>query len=78
MMFHVLGDSGGIVDGEYQNNVVGQVISQLTPGGPSSPQFCYHVGDVVYYTGSHDDYYAQFYEPYSHYPPPILIHPAEP
>jgi acid phosphatase type 7 len=76
MVFHVLGDSGGIVDGEYQNNVVAQMISQLSPGDPSSPQFCYHVGDVVYYTGSHDDYYAQFYEPYSHYPPPILSIPG--
>ena len=76
MVFHVLGDSGGIVDGEFQNNVVAQMISQLTPGDPASPQFCYHVGDVVYFTGSHDDYYAQFYEPYSHYPPPILSIPG--
>ncbi|MDT7810690.1 MAG: acid phosphatase type 7 [Acidobacteriaceae bacterium] len=76
MVFHVLGDSGGIVDGEYQNHVVVQMISQLVPGDPSSPQFCYHVGDVVYFTGSHDDYYAQFYEPYSHYTPPILSIPG--
>jgi hypothetical protein len=76
MVFHVLGDSGGIVDGEYQNHVVAQMISQLVPGDPSSPQFCYHVGDVVYFTGSHDDYYAQFYEPYSHYTPPILSIPG--
>jgi len=76
MVFHVLGDSGGIVDGEYQNHVVAQMISQLVPDDPSSPQFCYHVGDVVYFTGSHDDYYAQFYEPYSHYTPPILSIPG--
>jgi hypothetical protein len=76
MVFHVLGDSGGVVDGEFQNNVVAQMISQLTPGDPSSPQFCYHVGDVVYFTGSHDDYYAQFYEPYAHYTPPILSIPG--
>jgi hypothetical protein len=76
MVFHVLGDSGGVVDGEFQNNVVAQMISQLNPGDPSSPQFCYHVGDVVYFTGSHDDYYAQFYEPYAHYTPPILSIPG--
>jgi acid phosphatase type 7 len=76
MVFHVLGDSGGVVDGEFQNNVVAQMISQLTPGNPSSPQFCYHVGDVVYFTGSHDDYYAQFYEPYAHYTPAILSIPG--
>ena len=76
MVFHVLGDSGGVLDGEFQTNVVGQMISQLTPGDPSAPQFCYHVGDVVYFTGSHDDYYAQFYEPYAHYTPPILSIPG--
>jgi DNA repair exonuclease SbcCD nuclease subunit len=38
--------------------------------------FCYHVGDVVYFTGMHDDYYAQFYEPYSHYTPPIFSIPG--
>src|SRR5258707_13798677 len=37
MVFHVLGDSGGIVDGEYQNHVVAQMISQLVPDDPSSP-----------------------------------------
>lgn len=76
MVFHVLGDSGGVLDGEFQNNVVGQMVSQITPGHPSSPQFCYHVGDVVYFTGSHDDYYAQFYEPYAHYTPPIFSIPG--
>src|SRR6201992_3515104 len=32
MVFHVLGDSGGVVDGEFQNNVVAQMISELSPG----------------------------------------------
>ncbi len=76
MVFHVLGDSGGVLDGEFQSNVVAQMIAQFSPGDPSSPQFCYHVGDVVYFTGSHDDYYAQFYEPYSHYTIPILSIPG--
>jgi DNA repair exonuclease SbcCD nuclease subunit len=34
------------------------------------------VGDVVYYTGAHDDYYAQFYEPYAHYQVPIFAIPG--
>jgi hypothetical protein len=76
MVFHILGDSGGVLDGEFQTNVVAQMIAQLSPADPTSPQFCYHVGDVVYFTGSHDDYYAQFYEPYSHYPIPILSIPG--
>lgn len=75
MVFHVLGDSGGVQDGEFQNHVAEQMIAQLS-GGPATPQFCYHVGDVVYFTGLNADYYAQFYEPYAHYTPPILSIPG--
>ncbi len=56
MTFHVLGDSGGVQDGEFQNYVAEQMIAQLDATDPASPQFCYHVGDVVYFTGMHDDY----------------------
>jgi hypothetical protein len=50
MVFHVLGDSGGVQDGEFQNNVAKRMVSELNPNEPASPQFCYHVGDVVYFT----------------------------
>jgi Icc-related predicted phosphoesterase len=76
MVLHILGDSGGVQDGEFQNNVAEQMVAQLTSSGFSAPQFCYHIGDVVYFTGMHDDYYAQFYEPYSHYNVPILAIPG--
>jgi acid phosphatase type 7 len=76
MVFHVLGDSGGVKDGEYQDYVAQEMLKDVAPGGNSVPQFCYHVGDVVYFTGMHDDYYDQFYEPYSHYDPPILAIPG--
>jgi acid phosphatase type 7 len=76
MVFHVLGDSGGVQDGEFQNNVAEAMIKEISPDGKNGPQFCYHVGDVVYFTGMHPDYYAQFYEPYSHYAPPILAIPG--
>ncbi|MGA7832891.1 MAG: metallophosphoesterase [Terracidiphilus sp.] len=76
MTFHVLGDSGGVLNGEYQTFVAEQMIAHLKPADPSSPQFCYHLGDVVYFTGMHDDYYAQFYEPYSAYSVPILAIPG--
>lgn len=76
MVFHVLGDSGGVQDAEYQGWVADAMVNQLDPTSPTSPQFCYHVGDVVYFTGMHDDYYAQFYEPYAHYTPPILAIPG--
>src|SRR5271165_2808458 len=67
MVFHVLGDSGGVQDGEFQSSVAQKMVDQVAHGGGAVPQFCYHVGDVVYFTGMIPDYYAQFYEPYAHY-----------
>jgi acid phosphatase type 7 len=73
MVFHVAGDTGGVQDGEFQNNVAEQMLDALSSG---KPQFLYHVGDVVYFTGMKDDYYAQFYEPYAHYDVPIFSIPG--
>jgi hypothetical protein len=75
LVFHVVGDTGGVKDGEYQDNVAQQMVEHLASADPK-PQFCYHVGDVVYFTGAIDDYYAQFYEPYAHYDAPILAIPG--
>jgi acid phosphatase type 7 len=76
MVFHVVGDTGGVKDGEYQDNVAAQMVDHLTSAKGQKPQFCYHVGDVVYFTGMIDDYYAQFYEPYVHYDVPIFAIPG--
>lgn len=76
MVFHVLGDSGGVKDGEFQDNVAAEMVKQQSVGDLTAPQFCYHVGDVVYFTGMHPDYYDQFYEPYAHYTPPIFAIPG--
>jgi len=76
MVFHVVGDTGGIQDGEFQNNVAEQMIAHLNASKGAKPQFCYHVGDVVYFTGMRDDYYAQFYHPYAHYDAPIFSIPG--
>ena len=76
MTFHVVGDSGGVQDGEFQNNVAAQMIDHLHNGKGPQPLFCYHVGDVCYFTGMRDDYYAQFYEPYAHYDAPIFAIPG--
>jgi len=76
MVFHVLGDSGGVQEGGFQSNVAEQMVKQVEAGGESAPQFCYHVGDVVYFTGMNTDYYSQFYEPYAQYAPPILAIPG--
>jgi len=40
------------------------------------PAFCYHLGDVVYYNGEVPEYWPQFYEPYEHYPLPIVAIPG--
>jgi acid phosphatase type 7 len=60
----------------FQNNVASLMFDQLSSAKGGRPQFCYHVGDVVYFTGMKDDYYAQFYEPYSHYDIPIFSNPG--
>jgi len=76
IVFHVVGDSGGVQDAEFQGNVAALMIDQLNSAQGTKPQFCYHVGDVVYFTGAKDDYYAQFYEPYAHYEAPIFAIPG--
>lgn len=76
IVFHVLGDSGGVKDAEYQTFVANAMVKQLSPDGKTGPQFCYHVGDVVYFTGQNANYYEQFYEPYAHYTPPIFAIPG--
>jgi acid phosphatase type 7 len=76
MVFHVVGDTGGVQDGEFQNNVAAQMTQDVMNNTESTPQFCYHVGDVVYYTGTKDEYYPQFYEPYAHYNVPIFSIPG--
>jgi acid phosphatase type 7 len=76
MTIDVLGDSGGVKDGEYQDQVAEYMVSQLEKAGKGTPSFCYHVGDVVYFTGAHDDYYSQFYSPYERYTPPIFAIPG--
>jgi hypothetical protein len=34
------------------------MIQHLMSSKGSAPQFCYHVGDVVYFTGMKDEYYV--------------------
>ena len=76
MVFHVVADTGGVKDGEFQDNVATQMVDHLASHQGERPTFCYHVGDVVYFTGMIDEYYAQFYEPYAHYHLPIFSIPG--
>ena len=42
----------------------------------ASPQFFYHLGDVVYFDGEAEQYFPQFYEPYGDYHAPIFAIPG--
>ncbi len=73
MVLHCIGDSGGVKRPEVQMLVAKGMERSLEN---SRASFCYHVGDVVYYTGEIPDYWDQFYEPYEHYPLPIVAIPG--
>ncbi len=66
-------DTGGIVNGTPQKLVADAMEYDFTI---SKLSFFYHRGDVVYFYGKANNYYAQFYEPYIHYPGPIFAIPG--
>ena len=71
--FHAIGDTGGIVNGTPQQTVADAMEAHYASFHPA---FFYHLGDVVYFYGEAGNYYSQFYEPYLHYPGPILAIPG--
>jgi hypothetical protein len=73
LVFHAVGDTGGI-DYAFPQRIVAHWMEK--DAAQSFPAFFYHLGDVVYYDGEHGSYYAQFYEPYLHYPGPIFAIPG--
>jgi hypothetical protein len=76
LVFHTVGDTGGIKRPEFQISVANAMIADLDKAQKDRPSFFYHLGDVVYFNGEHDEYYSQFYDPYHHYTPPILSIPG--
>ena len=72
LVFHCVGDTGGVKSPQYQMAVADRMKQDLLLGADALPRFFYHLGDVVYFNGQITDYYSQFYEPYDHYAPPIL------
>jgi len=74
MVFHMAGDTGGLVSPVFKHQVANQMIGQFAQARlpEDSPQFFFHLGDVVYNFGQADEYYPQFFEPYAHYPAPIF------
>lgn len=76
LVFHAVGDTGGIKQPEYQRIVAASMKSDLNLPHPNKPSFFYHLGDVVYYNGEPSKYYDQFYEPYDHYAAPVFSIPG--
>lgn len=76
MSIHCAGDTGGVKRPEAQH-LVAQGMENSAKNPSTTPvSLCYHIGDVVYYTGEVADYWDQFYEPYEHYPLSIVAIPG--
>jgi Calcineurin-like phosphoesterase len=75
LVFHALGDSGGI-HGDYVQKAIADTMNQqilvATQNNTLVPAFFYHLGDVVYFNGESSLYGSQFYEPYQNYQAPIF------
>lgn len=78
LVFHSVGDTGGVVKAEPQLAVADAMAADLTGKTYASglPAFFYHLGDVVYYFGQEDYFPEQFYDPYRNYNAPIFAIPG--
>lgn len=77
LVFHTVGDTGGINGTGAQQNVADHMARQIhTAESNEQALFFYHLGDVIYYNGEDADYHDQFYFPYQHYPAPIFAIPG--
>lgn len=72
IVFHTVGDTGGIQKPEFQFAVAAALAEDLKSGAA----FWYHLGDVVYYFGQEQYYFEQFYDPYRDYNAPIFAIPG--
>lgn len=71
--FHMVGDTGGVQDPDPQTLVAAGMVTDASVAGPYGvPAFFYHLGDVVYFDGQAAQYLPQFYDPYAHYPLPMM------
>ena len=51
LVFHSVGDTGGVKNADYQAAVAAQMKDDLNQADNEKPRFFYHLGDVVYTTG---------------------------
>jgi hypothetical protein len=77
IVFHAVGDTGGIHGTVAQDAIAAQMEQQIqTAPANAKPRFFYHLGDVVYFNGQSKSYATQFYEPYQYYNAPIFAVPG--
>ena len=76
LVFHFNGDIGGIDFATPQQLVAGGMEADCFEPDQPAARFLYLVGDCVYFNGEVSRYYAQFYQPYEHYPLPIFAVPG--
>jgi hypothetical protein len=78
IVFHAVGDSGGIKEPSKQFAVADAMAADLQGKTYQNglPAFFFHLGDVVYYLGQERYYYDQFYDPYRDYDAPIFSIPG--
>lgn len=77
IVFHMLGDTGGLRSADFQREVVSEMVKQYHGADEGDrPQFLYHLGDIVYNHGEWEEYERQFFKPFQHYPAPIFAIPG--
>jgi hypothetical protein len=68
LVFHFVGDVGGVNGTATQDSIAEAMENQLKAGAAKDrPRFLYIVGDVVYFNGQQKLYKTEFYEPYQYY-----------
>jgi hypothetical protein len=73
LVFHAVGDTGGVHGTASQEEIAAAMESQITDAaGADKPGFYFNLGDVIYFNGQSENYTAQFYEPYQYYRAPIF------
>lgn len=74
LVFHMVGDTGGIKKPDFQRKVAAEMSQQIkfAKNEKDQARFLYHLGDIVYHHGERSGYYDQFFSPYRHYPRPVF------
>jgi 3',5'-cyclic AMP phosphodiesterase CpdA len=75
--FHSVGDTGAVHQTTVadEDSVVEAMTKDLTNVKPT-PEFLFHLGDVVYFFGEEKEYYGQFFDPFRAYDRPIFAIPG--